>query len=350
MITPNPIAGTALHAIGGISASTCYLPYHQTKKWSWTSFWLVQALFAWLLIPLLLAILTVTDFIGIINRAQPLILGGTFILGACYGFGGMSFGYAIRHIGYSLTYTISIGISAILGTLVPLIIKGNLVSYFTRPGGGIVFLAMLTALLGIILCGWAGFKKERELGADKTFNMRKGLILTIIGGLLSAVFNIALEYGQPLADAAAIAGAGQFEGNAKLVVATSGCFVVNLIWFLYLGYKNKELKEMSISGGLAIRDLIRNFLWSALAGFLWCMQFFFYGLGHVKMGNFQFASWLIHMSMLIFFSYVVGLIMKEWKDVSKKASLILIIALFILCCSFVMMTYGSSMGETVSGH
>ena len=36
---------------------------------------------------------------------------------ALYGFGGMSFGLAIKHVGYSLTYTISIGISAVVGML-----------------------------------------------------------------------------------------------------------------------------------------------------------------------------------------------------------------------------------------
>lgn len=84
---------------------------------------------------------------------------------------------------------------------------------------------------------------------------------------------------------------------------------------------------------------------TALAGTLWCGQFFFYGLGHVQMGKFQFISWVLHMSMLIFFSYIVGVIMKEWKSVSKPTYYILIFALIILVISFVIMSYGSYYGE-----
>jgi L-rhamnose-H+ transport protein len=89
-------------------------------------------------------------------------------------------------------------------------------------------------------------------------------------------------------------------------------------------------------------------MWSILAGTLWCMQFFFYGLGHVKMGNFQFVSWVLHMSMLIFFSYIVGLVMREWKKVSRKTYLILIIGLLTLIVSFCITSYGSYIGEQIT--
>ncbi|WP_114782918.1 L-rhamnose/proton symporter RhaT [Botryobacter ruber] len=345
MIVPNPIEGTALHAVGGISASTCYLPYHKTKAWSWTSFWLVQALFAWIIVPTVLGYLTVPGFFSILANAPGEVVLSAFLLGACYGFGGMSFGYATRHIGYSLTYTISIGLSAIIGTMTPLIMKGEVMEYFARPGGDIILTAMGISMLGVAMCGWAGFKKEREIGQAQHFNMRKGLILTIVGGFLSAVFNISLEIGQPIADMAAANGAGHFEGNAKLIVSTAGCFMVNLIWFMVLAVKQGNLKEMSFRGGLGKFAVMKNFMWSAFAGVLWCFQFFFYGIGHVRMGNFQFASWVIHMSMLIFFSFIVGVAMKEWKNVSRKTYILLIAALVILCTSFLIMTYGTVKGQ-----
>ncbi|ALJ01733.1 hypothetical protein DC20_22100 (plasmid) [Rufibacter tibetensis] len=345
MIVPNPIEGTALHAAGGVSASTCYLPFHKTKQWSWTTFWLIQALFAWIVVPLVLGVVTVPDYFSILWNAPSKVVWGAFLLGACYGFGGMSFGYATRYIGYSLTYTISIGLSAIIGTMTPLLLRGEVAEYFARPGGDIILTAMGVSMLGVALCGYAGFRKESEIGVSPSFNMRLGLLLTVVGGILSAVFNISLEYGQPIADMAAQNGAGHFEGNAKLIVSTSGCFVVNLVWFLVLAIKQDNLREMTGVNGLGGFDMMKNFLWSAFAGTLWCFQFFFYGLGHVRMGNFQFASWLIHMSMLIFFSFIVGVIMKEWKNVSKGTYIMLITALVILCASFIIMTYGTVVGE-----
>jgi L-rhamnose-H+ transport protein len=323
------------------------MPWPRIRKWSWGSFWLVQAFFAWLIMPMVVGIITVPHFFSILAKSPPDVFWGAFLLGAAYGFGGMCFGLSIGKIGYSLTYTIAIGLSAVIGTLVPLMVYGGLVEYFTGPGSNIVIIGMLMSLVGVGLCGWAGFRKEKDLDLkDKTqFNMSAGLVLAIIAGVLSAVFNISLEHGQPIADMAARQGAEHYEGNAKLVVSTSGCLLVNFTWFLLLGIRQRTLRELIpgrvVSGG----QFIRNFGWSAFAGTLWTMQFFFYGLGHVWMGNFQFVSWVLHMSMLIFFSYIVGVIMKEWKKVSPVTYTILIIALITLITSFVVMTWGSVLGE-----
>jgi L-rhamnose-H+ transport protein len=351
MITPNPIIGTGLHAIGGVAASSCYVPFQKVKNWSWGTFWLIQASFAWIIMPILLGWLTVPGFFQILKDAPSGAFYGALVLGAVYGFGGMSFGLAINYIGYSLTYTIAIGISAVVGTIMPLVIYGGLIEYFTKPGGPIVLVGMIVSIVGVSLCGWAGFKKEKDLiekdGNKIHFNMVMGLFLTIVAGVLSGVFNISLETGQPIADIAAQNGAGHFQGNAKQIVSTSGCFVVNLVWFIVLGIRQKTLKEFTLKSGIPMGTMLKNTFWSAIAGILWSMQFFFYGLGHVQMGNFQFASWVLHMSMLIFFSYVVGVLMKEWKEVKKSTYILLIIALIILVASFVITAYGSVIGEEI---
>lgn len=354
MVTPNPVIGTGLHAIGGIAASSCYVPYQKTNKWSWNSFWLVQSFFAWLLMPAIVGYFTVPHFFDILIHAPSGPFWGAFLLGAAYGFGGMSFGLAIGQIGYSLTYTIAIGISAVLGTVFPLIYYNQLIANFTKPGGLIVLTGMIVSIAGVVLCGWAGFKKEKDLTESSTssagFNMSKGLILAIIAGILSAVFNVSLEVGKPIAEIASQNGAGHFQGNANLIISTSGCYVVNLIWFLVLSFKQGTIKEFTSVAGQSISIRMRNIFWSSLAGILWCFQFFFYGLGHVKMGNFQFASWVLHMSMLIFFSYIVGVVMKEWKKVKKGTYTLLIIALLVLVVSFIITAYGSNYGEEFISH
>ena len=350
MISPNPIVGTGLHAIGGISAASCYMPYEKVKNWSWEIFWIVQALFAWLIMPLVIGYLTIPNLIQVLKEAPSGPFYGALVLGAAYGFGGLSFGYAIRNIGYSLTYTISIGISAVLGTIVPLLLNGTLIQQFSKSGGGIVLLGMIISMAGVSLCGRAGFLKEHGLGAKENthFNMRKGLFLTIIAGTLSAVWGISLEIGQPISDLAAERGAGHFEGNAKLIVSSLGCLITNLSWFLVVAIRNGTINSLVNGDHLTKNRFIGNYLLSALAGSLWYTQFFFYGLGHVKMGKFEFASWVLHMSMLIFFSYIIGIIMKEWRGVSRKAYVTLIIALLILVSSFILMSYGSYIGELIN--
>ncbi len=357
VISPNPMFGTGLHALGGISASTCYLPYQKIKRWSWGSYWLLQATFAWLIFPLVIGYLTVPDLFVVFTQSPRSAILWAFGLGIIYGFGGMAFGLAIREIGYSLTYTIAIGISAVLGTVVPLMVDGMLVTHFSKSGGTVMLLGMLISLLGVALCGIAGYRKEREINSDAVdrsdaqavpyFNMRRGLVLTIFAGTLSAIFGISLAFGEPVAAIAADYGAGHFNGNANLILSTGGAFVTNFIWFLVLGIRNGSIKELIDVQSQNLPTWWRNVTLSVLSGGLWYFQFFFYGLGHVRMGAFMFTSWAIHMAMLIFFSYVVGIIMKEWKQVSRRTYLTLVLALVVLVLSFVIMTYGNVMGNQI---
>ncbi len=353
MITPNPIIGTGIHAIGGISASTCYMPYEKINSWSWGVFWLVQATFAWFIMPLVIGYFTIPDLFAVLSESPSSAFWSALLLGAAYGFGGLAFGLSIRSIGYSLTYTISIGISAVLGTIGPLLINGGLVHQFTKPGGGVVLVGMIISIIGVALCGKAGFMKEKDIalaaGEGKLhFNMRKGLALAVFAGALSAVWGISLELGQPISDVAANHGAGHFEGNAKLIASSMGCLITNLTWFTVATIRDKSIKQLFNIKGIGAKQYFVNFGLSALAGSLWYMQFFFYGLGHVKMGSFQFASWVLHMSMLIFFSYVIGVIMKEWRGVKRETYLSLILALTILVISFIIMSYGSYIGEEMA--
>ena len=172
-----------------------------------------------------------------------------------------------------MIFTIAIGISAVLGTLVPLMVYGGLVEYFTRPGSNIVIIGMVMSMSGVALSGWAGFRKEKDLSKlennTQQFDMSTGLVLAIIAGLLSAVFNISLEHGQPIADMAAERGAGYFEGNAKYIASTSGCLLVNLTWFMVLGIRQKTLREFIPGRVVPGSQVLKNFGWSAFAGSLW---------------------------------------------------------------------------------
>lgn len=348
MIAPNPIAGTGLHALGGISAASCYLPATKTK-WSWGSFWIVQANFAWVIVPILIAFLTVPDLIGVFREAPASAIFIPVLLGAVYGFGGMSFGFAIRHIGYSMTYTLAIGVSSIVGFLVPLVLQGRLSEFFTATGGGTLLIGIFLSLTGIFLCGAAGYRKERFLKSQNPggqgFNMGRGLALTIFAGVLSGIFGVGLELAQPVSDIAAAHGAGHYEGNARIILPSLGCYFTNIIWFVVAGIRNGTIKELNPRNYTTKGVYSKNFLWSAFGGSLWYIQFFFYGLGHVRMGNFMAASWVIHMSMLIFFSYLVGILMKEWKNMKKSIIIILIAGLLVLLTSFIIMSIGSLQSE-----
>ena len=89
MITSNPIIGTGLHAIGGVSAASCYLPNTQTSKWSWGTFWLAQSLFAWIIMPFIVGIAGTVVTIWLNSekedRTSPDMMKSSFLIKAKFG-------------------------------------------------------------------------------------------------------------------------------------------------------------------------------------------------------------------------------------------------------------------------
>jgi L-rhamnose-H+ transport protein len=78
---------------------------------------------------------------------------------------------------------------------------------------------------------------------------------------------------------------------------------------------------------------------------MWYLQFFFYGLAHVRLGSLQFSSWAIHMVMLIFFSNLLGVFMREWKSCNKNAAYAINLALLALLIAVCIIGYGNYLGN-----
>jgi L-rhamnose-H+ transport protein len=353
IVTAAPLLGVGLHAIGAFFASTCYTPEKGVKRWSWQSYWLLQASFCWFLLPLLGAWLTIPDLRAVLLEAPRGAMLQSFLLGAAYGIGGTAFGISIRYIGFSLTYAIAVGLSSVLGTLIPPLVRGTLAANLSGPGGSWIITGIAAGTLGIAVCGVAGRLKERDLqgaAGPKTFSLAKGLLLSLLAGVLSAVYGFALEAGQPIADVAAKHGAGMWQGNVIYIFSNSGAFLTTALYCLFLHFRQGTLSEyVRLAPGDAKASLLRNAGFSILTGFLWYGQFFFYNLGHVRMGTYKFTSWAIHMIMLVLLSNVVGLLLLEWKPCRPFTHWALRLALFILVVAVLFLTYGNQLGSAAAG-
>lgn len=343
------INGVLYHAVGASSAALCYTPEKKLMGWSWQTYWLAQAFVCWLLLPVVIALLAIPDLFTVLQEAPGSAMQNSFLLGMAYGVGGTAFGIAIHYVGFSLTYAIAVGISCVLGTLLPPLVAGTLSDILRSNGSGFLTAGVLMGVLGIALCGLAGRKKEKDLEKEKGgtagFSLAKGLPLCLLAGMLSALYGFALDQGQPIADVAARYGAGYLQSNVIYLFSNSGAFVTTFIYCLYLHRKEKTFGQYvsNNNGALAV-----NYLMAALTGLLWYGQFFFYGLGHVRMGSFKFTSWAIHMIMLVLLSAVAGLLMKEWKTVSPATRNILVLALVVLVIAVLLLTYGNHLGEVTT--
>ena len=325
------IIGLFIIAVGAFCQSSSYVPINKIKSWSWESFWFVQGIFAWLVFPLIGAHLAVPageSLLGMYaaNGKASLL---TMLFGALWGIGGLTFGLSMRYLGVAMGQSIALGICAGLGAILGPVFTGHAHDLTSS-----VIIGVVVTMVGIAIIGIAGAMKssalpdEEKKKAVKDFNFGKGILVALLSGFMSACFNVGLSFGEPLC----------WEGTPDIfrslpatLLVTIGGFVYNACYCLFQNGKNKSW------GDYGKLDLWKhNILFCALAGLLWYSQFFGLSLGKGFLTSspvlFTF-SWCILMSLDIVFSNVWGIILKEWKGVSRKTVAVLIAGIAILIVS-----------------
>ncbi len=337
--------GVFLHCIGGFAAGSFYIPFKKVRRWAWESYWLVAGFFSWIIAPWLVAFLTVPALIPILRGAPAGSIFWSFIFGLLWGIGGLTFGLSMRYLGMSLGYAIALGFCAAFGTIIPPVFRGEFIELLGKVSGLTILSGVVVCLIGIAVCGWAGMSKEKELSAEqkqqtiKEFHFTKGLLVAVFAGIMSACMAFGIAAGKPIARLAVEHQVPSlWQNSAVLVVILLGGFTTNFIWCVFLNIKNRTGKNY------LNRDetpLVNNYIFSALAGFTWYLQFMFYGMGTTKMGKYDFSSWTIHMAFIIVFSNMWGLIFHEWKGSSKRTLRLIISGILIVLLSTVIVGAGN---------
>ena len=349
------ILGVVFHFIGGFASGSFYIPYKKVKGWAWESYWIVGGIFSWLLAPFLAAFLTIPGFTDIISKTDTSVLFWTYFMGLLWGIGGLTFGLAMRYLGMSLGMSIALGFCSAFGSLIPPIYrdlfttdKEHTFSAMAHSDGGIIVLAgVMVCLIGIFVCGKAGMMKEKELSAEQKqasiseFNLTKGLAVATVSGILSACFNFGIEAGKPMSVLAVENGSNPlFRNNIIFMVLLWGGLTTNLIWCMILNTRNKTFGDYTNKK----TPLTGNYIFAALAGTTWFFQFFFYGMGESKLGNGA-SSWILHMAFIILVSSMWGLILHEWKGVSRKTLRTIMAGIVIIIASVMLVGYGNSINK-----
>lgn len=347
------ILGVIFHFLGGFASGSFYMAFKKVRGWAWESYWLIGGLFSWLIIPPLAALFTIPGFPDIIDQSEVSVFGWTYFMGVLWGIGGLTYGLGIRYLGMSLGNSVILGYCAAFGSLIPPLYynyfpqtgKISLSYMMSTEGGRMVLLGVFVCLAGIVICGRAGVLKERDLPEYEKkksiaeFSLVKGLIVATISGILSACFNFGIEAGKPMAEAAVRLGYNSlFQNNVTYVVLLWGGLTTNLIWCLVLNAKNRTFSDYTNPK----TPLGRNYIFSALAGTTWFLQFFFYGMGESKLGNGA-SSWILHMAFIILVSNMWGVVLKEWKGVSLQTRTTITVGIITILGSVILVGYGNAL-------
>jgi L-rhamnose-H+ transport protein len=264
--------------------------------------------------------------------------------------------------------------------LLPPIFRGVFVSeVLSTQSGRVVLFGILVCLVGIAVAGYAGVQKERTMSLEqqraaiREFNLRKGLGVATLSGVMSACFAYGLAAGDPIKLLTIKHGTPVlWQGLPVLVVVLAGGITTNAIWTILLNIRNrswheylareKEVEELppmeegtfagpatsarTESTATLVRQAVRvplvaNYLFCALAGVTWYMQFFFYTMGETQMGRYRFSSWTLHMSSIIIFSTLWGIGLREWKGAGPTAIRLLTAGLALLLGATLVVGYGN---------
>ena len=343
----NPIIGVLLIAIGSIGAASFYVPFKKVKSWAWESYWIVQGVAAWLIAPWLFAYFAVPDgnLFHVLSEAPLKAKLLAMLFGALWGIGGLTFGLSIRYLGVALGQSIALGFCAAFGTLIPPIVAGG--QLLSTRAGILTIIGVIICIVGITIIGYAGALKSKGLSEEerrqavKEFALKKGLLIAVFAGIMSACFSFGLDFGKPIGDLAISDKFNTdplFHDNPVLIFILLGGFITNLAYCLFLNIKNGTIRDY-ITGGGSI--FLNNILFTFLAGFLWFMQFQFFGMGKSKLPASMIPyAWSILMALNISFSNIWGILLKEWKGVSKKAMVVLLIGIIILILSTFIVKLG----------
>ena len=131
-----------------------------------------------------------------------------------------------------------------------------------------------------------------------------------------------------------------FQNNVTYVVILLGGLTTNFIWCMILNARNRTFGDYTN----AKTPLVSNYIFSALAGTTWFLQFFFYGMGESKLGNGP-SSWILHMAFIILVANSWGLLLKEWKGISKKTLTTIISGILVIVLSVLIVGYGNYLRE-----
>lgn len=334
------VIGLIIIAIGAFCQSSCYVPINKIKDWSWESYWIVQGVFAWLILPLLGAQLAVPNgysLTELFTADNAFNIAMTMVFGVLWGVGGLTFGLSMRYLGVALGQSIALGTCAGLGTIMgPVLLdiffpEQNALSALTFS----VITGVVVTLVGIGIIGMAGSMKAASLSEDekkaavKDFNFPKGLAIALLAGFMSGCFNVGLAFGTDINFGDMTP--DMYKTLPATMLVTVGGFITNAVYCFYQNSKNGtwgDYGKFDVWGN--------NALFCLLAGALWYSQFFGLSLGKgflTESATLTTLSFCILMALNVVFSNVWGIILKEWKGCSRKTIAVLIVGIIVLILS-----------------
>lgn len=327
--------GLLILIVAGVTNASFSLPMKFTRRWQWENTWLVWTIYALIILPPVMALATIPSLFQVYSEVGFGIVATVAAFGAGWGIAQVLFGLAIDAIGIALAFSIVLGISAALGSLIPFI-RLHPEKLFS-PAGYTIVAGVILVIIGVSVCAVAGRKRERAqltgATAPRKTSYARGLSFAIIAGICAALMNFGIAFGGPIIRAATEAGAKpEWTINAIWLPLMMAGAIPNLAYCIYLLRKNDTGSRFRESGTGTYW-----FLAFVMAAF-WFGSTILYGISTGKLGELgAVLGWPLFMSLIVITASVLGIVTGEWKGTGKKplriqiaGVAVLVLAVFVL--------------------
>jgi L-rhamnose-H+ transport protein len=328
--------GIVLVIVGGALEGLFSLGVTRTRGWKWENIWGLGSLIALVLVPWPVALLSVPDLFGVFASVSPGLLVVTFLFGLGWGLGGIFWGKAIAAVGMALGVSLLMGMITIVGSPVPLAI--NEPAKLIEPGGLTLLAALGVMVVGVVLCAMAGARRDRELSVDAGSQPAQGpstpfalgLLFCLLSGVLSAMLNFGLVFGDPIRQAASPPEApNPFAANAIWALVFTGNYLVNAGYAFFLMYRNRTF------GLILSEGTPTNWFWAFFMGTAWPLGIVLFGIGAGKMGEYgAYVGFPMMLLVAILFANLAGALGGEWRGTSSKTRAVMVGGLAVLFVAF----------------
>lgn len=331
MRIPGFEAGVVLAIISGVCNGLFTTPMKMQPRWKWENLWLVFIVVACLAMPIIIVTSSVPGWTRLLASSPSGALAAALAFGFAWGFGAISFGQSVDSLGVSIANTLVIGLSSALGSLVPLILGGQL------NGGAkllTLFAGIAAFLVGVVLCGQAGIRRDRKTaGAQNQKPAIRGYLFAIAAGIMSAIFNIGFTLARPIAATGVLMGVSDFDAtNCIWLLMLGAGSIPNIVYCVYL------MKRNQTSGLLFQPGAARGWVSGLIMGLLWGGSIFLYGAAVPKLGDIgPSIGWPLSLAAGLLVANGMGLILGEWRNAGRDAinrmrwGLVMLLGAIVLC-------------------
>jgi L-rhamnose-H+ transport protein len=327
-------AGISLLIIAGVMNAAFALPMKFTRKWAWENIWAVWSVYALLLMPVLAALITVPRMGEVYSQAGARNVLLVAVCGFAWGIAQVLFGLAVDSIGIALAFAIVLGLSAAIGSLIPLI-QLHPDKVFTPAGLGVIA-GVLLVVAGVAVCAIAGQKRAKASTATHTSTMpfAAGLACAVLSGLGAAAMNFGVAFGGALIRSAQASGtAASWTINAVWLPLMVAGAIPNLVYCFYLMQKNRTSSNFGASGTKSYWGL------AAVMALFWFASTLMYGVASGKLGELgPVLGWPFFMSLIVIMASVFGFMTGEWKDAGKTPVRVQIAGVAILVVAVIVLS------------